>query len=474
MRTARSLQDPGRFGKLAVDWAKVAVTYAELLERLEDETIDGAGLVAQENPVDGETVYDTSRMSAEWREGYFHALMGAGTAAEKMDGWVRDSESGDMGPSEYVVGPSNPYPRTSPSRKDAKIPTLREETCAPAYKSPGSFYMKILRTEGFRDNQKLDAALAYADWLDYKGSMKEASKMYSMAMDIAASGLGPERHKVIDEKTGILKETGDALVTENLLRASTAMAVHQVRKRDLPTALSAFLSILRTRRALPESFPSSVNQKEDSISTKEHREPSALDTVLSWVKEAEYVVPSSTGNDKPSRSQLTACEEAGLMVYIGEILFSSSSQQEGLAWTRDAVDLAESTLLSLSEENESSSDREASQRAISSLNHASAPDRCRDCLKAGLDNWSLMVRQLVRQSEKKEYEAIRKVRESGFISRWVSPLIGAGPEKAMRRDIMERRRWEAEQAILTDRTSKARWLLGDQGFETMGVSEIML
>ncbi|KZZ96889.1 hypothetical protein AAP_00532 [Ascosphaera apis ARSEF 7405] len=213
LRTARSLQDPGRFGKLAVDWAKVAVTYAELLERLEDETIDGAGLVAQENPVDGETVYDTSRMSAEWREGYFHALMGAGTAAEKMDGWVRDSESGDMGPSEYVVGPSNPYPRTSPSRKDAKIPTLREETCAPAYKSPGSFYMKILRTEGFRDNQKLDAALAYADWLDYKGSMKEASKMYSMAMDIAASGLGPERHKVIDEKTGILKETGDALET---------------------------------------------------------------------------------------------------------------------------------------------------------------------------------------------------------------------------------------------------------------------
>ncbi|KAI5301793.1 anaphase promoting complex subunit 5 [Ascosphaera pollenicola] len=163
------------------------------------------------------------------------------------------------------------------------------------------------------------------------------------------------------------------------------------------------------------------------------------------------------------------------MVYIGEILFSSSSQQDGLAWTRDAVDIAESTLLMLLEDDESSNKGSLqAQRAISSsLNHAPAPDRCRDCLKAGLDNWSLMVRQLVRQSEKKEYESIRKVRQSNFMNRRISPLFGSGPEKAMRREIMERRRWEAEQAILTDRTSRARWLLGDQGFETMGVSEIL-
>ncbi|KAI5300705.1 hypothetical protein KEM56_002251, partial [Ascosphaera pollenicola] len=313
LRTARSLQDPGRFGKLAVDWTKVAGMYAELLERLEDGAIDGANLVPKDQGAEGETIYDTTGKSAEWREGYFHALMGAATAAEKMHGWVRDTESGDIGPSEYVVGPSNPYDRTSLTRKDAKTLTLREEHCVQAYNTPRSLYMKILNTEGFRDNQKLDAALAYADWLDYKDSKEEASKMYSIAMDIAASGLGPDRKRVVDERTGVLKEKGDALVTENLLRASTAMAVHQVRLGALSTALSAFLSVLRARRSLPDSSSSLVAQGEASNIARKHHEPSVVDKILSWVKESEYVVPSSTGNESPFRSRFTACEEAGLM-----------------------------------------------------------------------------------------------------------------------------------------------------------------
>ncbi|KAI5285434.1 hypothetical protein KEM54_000573, partial [Ascosphaera aggregata] len=226
LRTAKSLQEPGRFGKFAVDWVKVAMMYAELLERLEDDTIDGAGLVPIDEGNESGTIYDTTGMSAEWREGYFHALMGAGSAAEKMDGWVRDTKSNDIGPSEYVVGPSNPFPRTSPLRNvaDVKVPELCEEHCVPAYGSPESYYTKILKTVGFRDNQKLDAALAYADWLDYKGQKDEAFNMYSVAMNIAASGLRSEKSKIVDEATGILKAGGEALVTDNLLRASTAMA----------------------------------------------------------------------------------------------------------------------------------------------------------------------------------------------------------------------------------------------------------
>ncbi|KAI5293001.1 hypothetical protein KEM52_005917, partial [Ascosphaera acerosa] len=432
LRTARSLQEPGRFGQLAVDWVKVNTLYAELLARLEDDAIDGGGITVVAEGEDGQKVYDVRARSAEWKEGYFQALMGAGAAAEKMDGWVRDTETNDVGPAEYVRGPSNPSTSASPKpnrrasaalrhMSTGEVPVLREEHCVPAFKSPGAYYTAVLHTDGFRDSQRLDAALAYADWLEYTGSSDDAARMYGTAMDIATAALGADTAKVVDATTGTLRPGAEAAVNENVLRASTAMAIHRVRQGDVANALSAFLSILRTRQALPESMP------RDLLSGGAHGGPGAADEeetlfskALARLKEAAYPMPTTTGAEPATRSVLTACEEAGLMVYIGEILFAasaaSSSQLDGLAWTRDAVDLAESSLLALSDEHDEDVMR-ALQRPSGSMNRASPPDRCRDCLRAGLDNWARMVRRLVRRAEEAEYAAIREVRAAGLADR---------------------------------------------------------
>ncbi|KKZ60588.1 hypothetical protein EMCG_04765 [[Emmonsia] crescens] len=485
LRTARARQHPELFHILHTSWASVGLFYTDLLARLEDPDIDGKGLKEQEEgglliEGVGKAGYDISDMSEAWRIGYFQALMGAGEAAEKLDGWMEDTEQEIVGPAQCVLGPSNPTPQLLPGTKKM----LKEENCVPAYQSPEVFYMKILTTKGFGTHQKLDAALAYADWLDYKGLRETAGDVYTWAMDIATSGLpgDVDPKKVVDRKTGILSERGNAYVTENLLRASTALGLHQVRQGDLSTALSTFVSVLRARRSLPLQEPSGTRTQpiattppNPADAKNESFLTSIPKSIFSLLTPPEYPLPTRTGNERAVRSLYTTCEEAGLMVYIGEIIFASSSQERGLAWTRDAVDLAEATILQLNgEEGEEQSSKSKSAVMTTnsggsslSMNHSDAHQRCRECVKAGLDNWKQMVRQLVVKAENEELESLDRA-EKG--SRWL--WSGRDRNKVKEKE-MARRRWEAEELIVKDRASELRYILGNPGFADYGMSVVL-
>ncbi|PGH10571.1 hypothetical protein AJ79_05393 [Helicocarpus griseus UAMH5409] len=479
LRTARAKQHPEMFNRLRTNWSAVGEYYKELIARLEDPNIDGEGIREQEEGgflIDGvgKAGYDIEGMSEAWKIGYFQALMGAGEAAEKLDGWMRDTVQDIVGPPDAVI-------RTAKGAIGGVLPTplpgrkmLKEEDSVPAYERPEVFYMKVLTTKGFGTQQKLDAALAYADWLDFKGLDGTAGDVYRWAMDIAAAGLGGDvdAGRVVDRETGVLNEKGNAFVTENILRTSTALGVHQVRRGDLSKALSIFVSVLRARRGLPAvEQPAAITDPEFKMTLSKTKKPYSLTdlprTIVALLTLLEYPLPTRTGNEPAVRSPYTACEEAGLMVYIGEILYASSSQERGLAWTRDAVDLAESTILQLND-GENADDLATAHFANPSsmplsVNHADAHQRCRDCVKAGLDNWKTMVRKLVVKAENEELESLEKVGEGWF---------GSGKRRVRERE-MERRRWEAEEMLVKDRANRLRYILGNPGFSEYGMSIIL-
>ena len=467
LRCARALQNPERMGKIATDWAAVGAYYRELVPRLEDEGVDGKGLVKDVGGegeggivVDGvgQVGFDVSGMSEPWKKGYFEALMGAAEAAEKLDGWVFDPKRKVVSPREYVVTKENAArpPRPPPGKKLADLP--REEDCVEAFQSPEVYYLKILTTRGFRTNQKLDAALAYADWLDYKGLKETAGDVYRWAMDIAASGLAVDAKQVVDVKTGILKDKGLQHVSDNLLRASTALGVHEVRRGDLTQALSIFLSVLRARRSLPAPPPPSPSQPEPADIPKQ----GLLTQLADFFKSRPYPIPNTTGDEPPFRTHASACEEAGLMVYIGEIIYASSSPEHGLSWTRDAVDTAELAILQLSDEDDSNT-----QSIPFGMQFSTAQERCQDCLKTGLDNWKKMVRKLVVRAENEELAAM----DAASGERWW--WFGRG-KRTVREKMMARKRWEAEEMILMERARGVSRLIGDQGMAAVAAGSAVL
>ncbi|KAH2654749.1 hypothetical protein KXV92_003772 [Aspergillus fumigatus] len=397
LRSAQALQNPEQIGKLMTNWPMVAGYLRELLERLENLEGEGKGIKEQEEGgiyVEGvgRTGFDITAKSEPWRRGYHQALMGAAKAAENLEGWLTDRKQRISAPAEYVVGPSNPRPKPMPAGQK-KVP--REEDSEPASPSPEVFYMKILTTKGFDTRQKLDAALAYADWLDYKGLPETARDMYAWAMDIAAAGSSVDASKVVDTKTGVLKNDTQALPSENILRVSTALAVHHARQGNLPTALSIFTSVLKARRSLPPPPPDAK----------------------------PFVLPSIP---KSTRDPFVS------------LYNSIKTMETGLAWTRDAVDLAESTILELG-----------------GFEDHNPQHRCAECLRVGLENWKTMVSQLVAQAEREERESIEKAKHSWF-----------GGEKQMEAKALERKRWEAERLILDDRIKKLWPIIdGESGLE---------
>ncbi|KAJ5555552.1 hypothetical protein N7535_007989 [Penicillium sp. DV-2018c] len=438
LRSAQALQNPEQIGKLMTNWPMVAGYLRELLERLEDPEGEGKGIMEQDEGGVGRTGFDISAKSEPWRRGYFQALMGAAKAAENLDGWLTDRKQKISAPAEYVVGPSNPRPKPMPAGQK-KIP--REEDCEQASPSPESFYMKVLTTKGFNTGQKLDAALAYADWLDFKGLGLTAGDMYKWALDIAASGLEGDASKIVDLKTGLLKNNNGDTPSENILRVSTALAVHNARQGDLPTALSLFTSVLKSRRSIPSSsdfgmpplssLPSFPSTSSDPFTY-------LFKSLKNVLVPVEYPPPLPSGDQPPRRTTASACEEAGLMTYIGEIIYASSSKESGLAWTRDAVDMAESTLHELG----NSPDR-------------TARTRCAQCLKVGLENWKTMVQSLVTRARQEEQQSIEQAKSAWF-----------GGERRKEEKSLDRRRWEAENAILEDRIRRLFPLLeGESGLD---------
>ncbi|KAJ5929000.1 hypothetical protein N7466_007956 [Penicillium verhagenii] len=426
LRSAQALQHPDYIGKLMTNWPMVAGYMAELLERLEDVEGEGRGVVEQYDGgllVEGvgRTGLDISAKSEPWRRGYFQALMGAAKAAENLDGWVTDRKRKISAPADYVVGPSNPRPKPMPAGQKKVI---HEEDCELASPPPETFYMKILTTNGFDTRQKLDASLAYADWLGFKGLQDTASDMYVWAMDIAAGGLEGDASKIVDLKTGVLRNNTSDLPSENILRVSTALAVHNARQGNLSAALSIFTSILKARRNLPLSTDPSLQFSLPAPPTKSSTDPfsalfKSLKTVLIPV---EYPPPLPSGDQPPHRSASSPCEEAGLMTYIGEIIYASSSHDQGLAWTRDAVELAESTMLSLGSD----------EKAVRG--------QCAQCLKVGLENWKTMVSTLVKHAQKEEMESLEQAKKAWY-----------GGERRANKKAEVSRRWKAEEAILEDR-----------------------
>lgn len=435
LRSAQALQNPDYIGKLMTNWPMVAGYMEELIARLEDVQGEGKGITEQDDGgifVEGigRTCLDISNKSEPWRRGYFQALIGAAKAAENLDGWLTDRKQKISAPAEYVVGPSNPRPKPMPV-KQKKVP--REEDCEAASPPPETFYMKILTTKGFTTRQKLDAALAYADWLDYKGLRQTAGDMYTWAMDIAAGGYEGDAHNIVEFETGALKNNNSELPSENILRVSTALAVHNARHGNLPTALSIFTSVLKARRNIPFQDSASLPPPAKGSSTGPFSSLfNSLKTVLVPV---EYPSPPSSGNSPPPRTPSSVCDEAGLMIYIGEILYASSSQDQGLAWTRDAVEMAESTVLSLNSDEKI------------------ARPQCAQCLKIGLENWKMMVSSLVRQAQIEEAQSIQQLKTAWY-----------GSEKQLKTKQEALKMWKAEEALLEDRIRRIFSLLdGEPG-----------
>ncbi|QGA21233.1 hypothetical protein EYB26_008943 [Talaromyces marneffei] len=436
LRSAIALQHPEEIGQLMTQWPNVYGYLKPLLERLEDPNIDGQGILEQDEGgilVDGvgKLGYDVSQKSEPWRRGYFQCLINSAKAAEHLDGFMTDLKHRIAAPQEYVHGPSNPDAKTLPGRTGI---VMHEEDCTPSAPPPEVFYMKILTTKGFTARQKIDAALAYADWLNYKGLSSTAKDMYTWAMDIATSGLPYDASTVVDTKTGILKNNGKDVASENIMRVSTALGVHSVQSGDLATALSVFTSVLKARRNLPQPGASDVQ--------KRSRPPQALDEYVGKIKNmfvpSVYPEAPSDGNEPPVRDASSPCLEAGLMTYIGEILYVSSSKETGLAWTRDAVDMTESVLLDLPSASSSGTNGNFNEEIRETRN------RCSQCLKVGLNNWRTMVDNLVNEATRAEQAAIANIDKSWF---------GGSALKKAEEKALERKRWQAEKMIIDDRAN---------------------
>ncbi|KAL8839585.1 MAG: hypothetical protein Q9170_001689 [Blastenia crenularia] len=451
-RAARKFEEPNHSKSGVIDWPDIDNNYTSLLSRLEDPDLDGQDLPLPPDDQDRVWVFglrklgftrkglDVSMKSEEWRRSYYATIMGAARAAEHLDEWVSDRTRGMSCPKEYMIGPSNPHPRPVPY---GALAAPLEENCDPASEPPQTFYMKILTSTGFTTGQRLDAALAYADYLDWKGHHEHAEDMHDWGLDIAMGGLPMGANNVVDTRTGVINSDA-TYVSSNLLKATGALAVHQAQMNNLSGALPVFLSILRARKQL--SVP--------HVPDPPPEEPTTAVKIWSCVKwllvSPPYPLPPPSGDEAPIRSPKAVCEESAIMAHVGEILFASSQddmkppsdpkksrgtsqkQEAGLSWTRDAVDISELTLASMSLDN-------LDERQV-----------CADCLKSGMENWSTMVRKIIKgqQEATSRTETAKNRSEAWF---WGGPKLETTQQ--------DKGRWQRELSLVFERTSNVEQLL---------------
>ncbi|PTB64721.1 hypothetical protein BBK36DRAFT_1123577 [Trichoderma citrinoviride] len=422
LRDANNFKDP-KNGH--INWARALELSRGVVIRLEDPAVDGQDVVKLSDAVDprlevpGEFIAcDISAKSEEWRRGYFEAIMLAAKAAEHVDGWLRDTTRNIVTPPEFVIGPSNPHPTPIPPGNPS---APREEDCETAYPSADNWYTKILATKGLTPRQKVQACLEFASFMEFKNNTEGADSLYQLALAEATSGLDP-RKLPYDPMTLILKERAEP-PSLNLLDALTATANHIARKGDVTSALPIYLSILKARRSLSDDPPRAATPK---------RKPQSFTRqILSFFAPPDYPPPPPDGTQPPWRSPFERCQEAALNLYIGEILYATGSKDDGLAWTRDGVDLAEEQLRS---------------PKLSQDTAREAKSTCRNCLSTGLDNWSVMVSRLAREEKKKK--------ASGSPSSMFSFWSGGSSQDS-------ESRWEAEEVVIQDRMKRTRELLED-------------
>ncbi|TVY36619.1 hypothetical protein LOCC1_G006625 [Lachnellula occidentalis] len=430
-KMAMHAEDPENETQAFVDYANTGSIYKLLIERLEDPNNEGAGLQEQGEGgilVDGvgRTGFDISNKSESWRRGYYGALMGAARAAEHLDDCVKDCQRMLVFPKSVVPGPSNPHPRPIPP--GAATPS-REEDCEKAFEPPEIYYMRILTTKGFTEKQRVDTALAYGAWLDFKGTHNTALEMYKWAMEIATSS-STSTKPVIDTSIWTIDPNAGP-PSANVLSVATAIAVHHALCSNLALALPIFISILRSRRSLPDA-PSNLEYER----APDDGDNSIAKTIVSLIRTIfvvpPYPPPPPDGTEPPQRTPQELCEEAGVMTNIGEILFASksskTSKEDGLAWTREAVDIAEEQL--------------RTKRA-----DKDAKTTCRQCLNVAIGNWDAMVTRLAK--EEREAKA-----QGGKVGGW----LGFGGEE--QKDMAGR--WESEENVVRDRRRRSIELLEDK------------
>ncbi|KAH6854881.1 hypothetical protein B0I37DRAFT_363301 [Chaetomium sp. MPI-CAGE-AT-0009] len=437
---ARFEPSPGKI----TDWLQVAWWFETTVKRLQDPNIDGKGVKDAPHDCPPGTK-DVTEKSEEWRRGYYEAMMGYAKAAEYMEGWVLDKSRNIVFPAGTMIGPSNPYPKPLPAGfKGAP----REEDCELRFESPDAIYLRILSTPGFTTRQKIEAGLAYGSWLDYKGVSGPASIIFEDAVHLAAS----ERHGLpaepLDTKTWTLNEAAGP-PSENLLNSLTAYATFRARQGALNSALPILVSILKARRSLPPPAPiptytslaAALNQKPTQPQPKQDGKPQ--EKANTWSKLTNllapppYPAPPPDGTAPPTRDALDLCQEAALSLHIGEIMYTSSpaGREEGLGWTREAVDVAEEQLHQLPQRVEADSPARAA---------------CRECLATGLGNWAAMVAKLAKEEGKG-----KKKGNTG--SGWFGGLWGEGVVAK----VEDVDRWAAEEKVIEERQRRVRELLED-------------
>ncbi|KAI8687207.1 hypothetical protein LRP88_13419 [Fusarium phalaenopsidis] len=422
LRDANLNKDPAN-GQVSWPWA-FELSRATVL-RLEDAKVDGQDVTKLSDRVDPEAEIpgefnpcDISGKSEEWRRGYFEAIMVAAKAAEHVDGWVRDLSRNIISPPEFVIGPSNPRPTPIPPGQPH---APREEDCEVAYPGADNFYMKILATKGLTSRQKLEAALEYASFMEFKQRPEGAEALYNLALAEATQGLDMS-NPPYNPKTFVLNEKAGP-PSQNILDAITAIATHKARSGNINAALPIYLSLLKARRYLSNKPPPSVVPK---------RKPTSVwGQFIETVSQPDYPPPPPDGTQPPWRSPEERCQEASLSLWIGEILFASSSKDDGLSWTRDSVDAAEEQLRNMDPLNEDKT----------------AKKTCRECLSAGLDNWGRMVVKLAKEEEQHREKAAS---QSGVFSFW----SGSSPTTPSTEN-----RWTAEDAVVKERVRRTRELI---------------
>lgn len=427
LRDANSYKDPKNG---AINWARTLELSRGVVIRLEDPKLDGKDLVKLSDLVDpslevpGEFINrDLSAKSEEWRRGYFEAIMLAAKAAEHVDGWVRDVTRNIVSPAEYVIGPSNPNPAPIPAG-DPHAPL--EENCELAYPAADNWYIKILATQGFTSRQKMEAALEYASFMEYKQRTGEAEALYDMALSEATKGTDASKLPY-DKKSFVLKDRAPA-PSANVFDSLTAVANFKARSGNVSAALPIYLSLLKARRSLSNQCPVEDTPKIKRVPLHEQ--------IVNFFAPPPYPAPPPDGTRPPWRNAEERCQEASLHLYIGEILYSAQSRDDGLSWTRDGVDLAEEELRSM---KLSETSKEAKQL-------------CRECLGTGLGNWSTMVSRLANAERIKAKETTGK---PGMFSFWGGSQQPEG-------------RWKAEEAVVEERVRRTREIMEDVRRPTVG------
>ena len=466
-RIAKGKTSPGR--DRIVEWTSVGNAWKNLIERLEDPQGDGTGIKPRLGEGEdllvegiGKTGFDITAKSEPWRRGYFVALLGVAKVGEHLDGWVRDKTRPAVAfPPDSVIGPSNPRPKPVPF---GWPDPPKEENCEAAFDQPEIYYMKILTTEGFTSRQKLEAALGYADFLQSRGLSSSASDMIDWGMDIATTNAPPG---VVDKQTGIIAD-GAVGVSENIILATSALAMHKIQTKDLSTALPIYISILRAQRSLPLADPL-LFAKTKPLRKAPETWYEKLDDLFEKVP---YPDPPTSGDEQATRTLVANCDEAATMAHIGEILYAFSygstpetsvlvakSQEAGLSWTRDAVELAEATFESVSQSSSRRSQSVASKASQTasrgSSEEAKAIDRCAECLAMAVENWKKMVKPLREaEKEKRQSDAANPQKQT-----WTW-LWNSTPTKETS---LEPGKWEREEIVVETKQKELQRLLRREG-----------